>query len=110
MKFREGRELLLGRRFYLKMKGMVYPSCVRSAMLYGSETWCLRENQMIILRRTERVMVRSIEFVGDNGRFPQNHVIYFKGGSRFNLFGSTNRIISQVLCALLLFLLISEQK
>ena len=35
---------------------MVYPSCVRSAMLYGSETWCLRENEMAILRRTERAM------------------------------------------------------
>ena len=39
MKFRECGELLLG-RFSLKMKGMVYRSCVRSAMLYGSETWC----------------------------------------------------------------------
>ena len=37
---------------------MVYQSCVRSAMLYGSETWCLRENEMAILRRTERAMVR----------------------------------------------------
>ena len=27
-------------------------------MLYGSETWCLRENEMAILRRTERAMVR----------------------------------------------------
>ena len=32
MKFRECRELLLG-RFSLKMKGMVYRSCVRSAIL-----------------------------------------------------------------------------
>ena len=37
----------------------VYRSCVRSAMLYGSETWCLRKNEMAILRiqRTERAMV-----------------------------------------------------
>ena len=41
MKFRECKELLLGRRFSLKMKGMVYRSCVRLAMLYESETWCL---------------------------------------------------------------------
>ena len=40
------------------MKGMVYRSCVRSAMLCGSETWCLRENEMIILKRTERASVR----------------------------------------------------
>ena len=42
------------------MKGMIYRSCVRSAMLYGSETWCLRENEMAILRRTERAMVRAM--------------------------------------------------
>ena len=58
MKFRECGELLRGRRF-LRMKGMVYRSCVRSAMLYGSETWCLRETKMAILR-TERAMVRSM--------------------------------------------------
>ena len=28
-------------------------------MLYGSETWCLRDNEMAILRRTERAMMRS---------------------------------------------------
>ena len=28
-------------------------------MLYGSETWCLRENEMKILRRTKRAMVRA---------------------------------------------------
>ena len=42
------------------MKGMIYQSCVRLAMLYGSETWCLRENEMEILRRTERAMVRAM--------------------------------------------------
>ena len=29
-------------------------------MLYGSETWCLRETEMAILRKTERAMVRSM--------------------------------------------------
>ena len=38
MKFRECGKLLLGRRFSLKMKGSVHRSCIRSAMLYGSET------------------------------------------------------------------------
>ena len=48
------------KRFSLKLKGLVYWGCVRSAMLYGSETWCLRENEMAILRRTERAMVRAM--------------------------------------------------
>ena len=51
VKFRECEELLNSKRFSLKTKGMVYQSCVRSAVLYGSETWCLRENEMTILRR-----------------------------------------------------------
>ena len=33
---------------------------VKSAILYGSETLCLRESEMAILRRTERVVVRSM--------------------------------------------------
>ena len=39
---------------------MVHCTCVRSAMLYGSETWCLRESEMAILRRSLRAMVRSM--------------------------------------------------
>ena len=60
MKFRECGELLRRRRFYLRMKEMLYCSRVRSAMLYGSETGCLRKSEMAILRRTERAMVRSM--------------------------------------------------
>ena len=60
VKFKECGELLNSKRFSLQMKGMIYRSCVRSAMLYGSETWCLRENEMAILRRTERAMVRAM--------------------------------------------------
>ena len=56
VKFRECGELLNSKGFSLKVKGMVYRSCVRVAMLYGSETWCLRENEIAILRRTERAM------------------------------------------------------
>ena len=39
---------------------MVDGSCVRSAMLYASEIWCLRENEMAILRKTERAIVRAM--------------------------------------------------
>ena len=60
VRFRECGELLLGNRFPLKMKGKVYRCCVRSAILYGSKTWCLKENEKAILRRTERAMVRAM--------------------------------------------------
>ena len=59
VRFKECGELLLGNRFPLKMKGKVYRCCVRLAILYGSETWCLKENEKAILRRTERAVVRS---------------------------------------------------
>ena len=51
---------MLGNRFPLKMKGKVYRCCVRSAILYGSETWCLKENEKAILGRTKRAMVRAM--------------------------------------------------
>ena len=60
VKFRVCGELLNSKRFSLKVKGMVYWSCVRVTMLYGSEMWCLRENEIAILRRTERAMVRAM--------------------------------------------------
>ena len=45
VKFKECGELLNSKWFSLKMKGMVYRGCVRSAMLYGSATQCWRENE-----------------------------------------------------------------
>ena len=42
------------------IKENVCKSYVRSAMLYGSETWCLFHNEIEILQRTERAMVRSM--------------------------------------------------
>jgi len=60
MKFRECGELLRGRRFPLKIKGKFFESCVRPALLYGSETWRLRVNEMAILRRTERSTGRAM--------------------------------------------------
>ena len=50
--FREYGELLYGRRFPLRLKGAVYESSVRPAVLYGSEAWCLKESEMEIFQRT----------------------------------------------------------
>ena len=52
--------MLYGRKFSVKMKERISQSYVRSAMLYGSEMWCLRENEMAILRRTEKAMMRAM--------------------------------------------------
>ena len=53
VRFRECGELLLGSRFFLKMKGKVYRCCVRSAILYGSEVWCLKENEKVNFKNGE---------------------------------------------------------
>jgi len=60
IKFRECGEILFGKRYSLKMKGKIYRCCVRSAMLYGSETWCFQEKEIGILRRTERAMMKAM--------------------------------------------------
>ena len=60
VKFRECGKLLNSKRFSLKVKGMVYQSYVSVVMLHGSETWCLRENEIAVLRRTETTMVRAM--------------------------------------------------
>ena len=33
---------------------------MRSAMLYGTEMWCFRENKVAISRKVERSMVRAM--------------------------------------------------
>ena len=60
IKFRECGELFNGRKFLLKIKGRIYQSCVRSAISYGSKTCCLKENEMTILRRTEKATMRAM--------------------------------------------------
>ena len=81
MKFKECGELLNSKKLSLKTKGMIYRICARSAMLYGSETWCLKENEMAILRRTERAMVR-VQLMEKMRRGPNGNVgIEGNGGS-----------------------------
>ena len=52
--------MLKDKRFSIKMKAKVYKSSVRSAMLYGSKGWSLREKKIAILRRTERAIDRAM--------------------------------------------------
>ena len=60
IQFREYGELLYGRKFSVKMKERIYQSYVRSAMLYGNKMQCLRENEMVILRRTKKAMMTAM--------------------------------------------------
>ena len=39
LRFRELSGLLIGKVMSVKSKGIIYITCIRPAMLYGSETW-----------------------------------------------------------------------
>ena len=55
-KFRELSAVLCGRKWSVKMKGKLYKTCVRTAMIYGGETWTWRNEEAVLLR-AERAMV-----------------------------------------------------
>ena len=59
VKFRKCRKVLYGKRSSLRLKGKNHQCCVQSAMLYGSETWCLNDKEVAILRRREKGMLRA---------------------------------------------------
>jgi hypothetical protein len=58
IKFRELGPILTRKGLSLKVKGRVYNTCVRSTLLYGSETWAVKAEQEQRLQRTEMQMVR----------------------------------------------------
>jgi len=59
-KFRELLPLLTNRAISLNTRGRIYSSCVRSVMLYASECWALRNDELARLIRNDRAMLRWI--------------------------------------------------
>ena len=57
-KFRELSGILTSKKVVLWLKGKVYGACVRSLMIYGSETWAVNAEQEAKLERAEMRMVR----------------------------------------------------
>ena len=57
-KFRELRPLLTMRSLPLHLKGKVYTTCVRRAMIYGSETWPVKSEDTDRMERNEMKRVR----------------------------------------------------
>ena len=78
-KFRECSELLYSRRFPLWQKEAVYERYIRPEILYGSETWCQKENEIGILQRTERSMVRAMCGVQLKDRKRSTDLIFMLG-------------------------------
>ena len=52
-KFRKLRRLLTARGASLKVKGKIYRACVQRVLVYGSETWPMKKDDMQTLVRTK---------------------------------------------------------
>jgi hypothetical protein len=57
-KFRELSPILTARRASSRLKGKVYKACVQSVLVYGSETWAMKTEDVQRLERAERMMMR----------------------------------------------------
>ena len=69
-KFKELSGILTRKEVSLELKGKLYVTCVRSAMVYGSETWAMTAEQSGRLERTEMRMVRWMCGVSLRDRVP----------------------------------------
>ena len=58
LKFRELSGLLIGKGMSLKSKGIFYTTCITPAMLYGSETWPTKIEDIRKMQRSEMRMLR----------------------------------------------------
>ena len=58
IKFRELLPLLTTKAISLRVNGELYAACVRSIMLYGSETWPIKVEESQRLHRNEMSMIQ----------------------------------------------------
>ena len=57
-KFKELSPILTVRGASYRIKGRIYSACVQSVLIYGTETWAMKADDLRSLERTERMMVR----------------------------------------------------
>ena len=57
-KFKELSPILTARGASHRMKGKIFRACVQSVLIYGTETWAMKAENLRSLERTERIMVR----------------------------------------------------
>ena len=67
-KFRELLPLLTTK--VISLKGELYEACIRSVMLYGSETWPIQVEESQSLHRNEMSMIRWMCGVTMRDRYP----------------------------------------
>ena len=59
-KFKELSPILTARGASHRMKGKIFSACVQSVLIYGTETWAMKAENLRSLERTERMMVRWV--------------------------------------------------
>src|SRR5437867_9361561 len=73
-KFRDLRMLLTARGASLRVKGKIYRACVQRVLVYGSETWPMKVDDMQRLVRMENNMVRWMSGVTLKDRRPSEEL------------------------------------
>ena len=58
LKFRELSGLLIGKGMSVRSKGIIYTTYIRPAILYGSETWPTKIDNIRKIQRSEMRMLR----------------------------------------------------
>ena len=56
-KWRDMASLLTNKRTLQRTLGSVYEGCIRSVMLYGSETWTMTQKDEDIMKKCDRRML-----------------------------------------------------
>ena len=93
-KFRQLVPLLTNKDVSLIMRGRLYSSCVRSSMLYGSETWPVRKENVVALQQAEIRMVRWMCGVKLKDRLPSKELRERLGVDDIALIFQQNRLRS----------------
>ena len=73
-KFRELLPLLTTKGFSLRSKGAFYQACIRSVIVYGGETWAVREEDLSRLERNDMMMIRWMCNVSLKDRVPSGEL------------------------------------
>ena len=78
-KFKDLLPVLSSRHLSFKTRGLVYSSCVRSAMLHASETWPLTKPNLQHLQRNDRAMTDRSAMSGRKTLSPPSPLSYLCG-------------------------------
>ena len=67
--------ILSSHNFSLKKKGSFYQACERPVLLYGSETWPVKAENLVRLHRTEMSMLRWMSHATFKDRIPSKDLL-----------------------------------